>query len=381
MERVCKYCGAPLLPSERFCGRCGMPADIGEDTPGAARRKQKKTGGGKTVLLSVVAGLVLAVGVLLAARLIMELRGGKENVQAPADAEPAADSAPQDTAVQPEQTEPAPEAPVQQEPVQAEPEEETSAYQPENILAVQPNQLSWVVVTGDYDLYFSVPEDFMETPIGFSVNGNLYSYYAQTLDMLARVWEAPVDSVSDPGSSRLCTAYGFTVDEASMQETENSRRYTCTGDGRRMSVYETWGDLYAYYFMFEYPNSSVLQTSAYEDLASAFLSRVSCNNALTQTVSGYILPQSAERRLTEADLEGLSHQELCLARNEIYARHGRCFRNKDIAAYFAGKDWYVPSIDASVFDANQDSYLSEDERYNATFMLEYEKQKFGKSYY
>lgn len=98
-----------------------------------------------------------------------------------------------------------------------------------------------MVVTGDYDLYFSVPEGFVETPIGFSVNGNIYCYYAQTLDMLVRVWEAPVDMAGDPGSSRLCTAYGFRVDEASMQETENSRRYTCTGSGRRMSVYETWG--------------------------------------------------------------------------------------------------------------------------------------------
>lgn len=238
-----------------------------------------------------------------------------------------------------------------------------------------------MVVTGDYDLYFSVPEGFVETPIGFSVNGNIYCYYAQTLDMLVRVWEAPVDMAGDPGSSRLCTAYGFRVDEASMQETENSRRYTCTGSGRRMSVYETWGDLYAYYFMFEYPDSSMLHTSAYEDLASAFLSRASCNNVLTQPVSAYILPQSAERRLTEADLEGLSHQQLCLARNEIYARHGRRFKNKDIAAYFAEKDWYYPSIDASVFDANQNSYLSEDELYNATFMLGYEKRKFGKSYY
>lgn len=166
-----------------------------------------------------------------------------------------------------------------------------------------------------------------------------------------------------------------------MQETENSRRYTCTGDGRRMSVYETWGDLYAYYVMFEYPNGSTLETAAYESFAEAFLSRASFNNELTQTGGDYILPQSAERRLTRDDLAGLSHLELCLARNEIYARHGRRFLNRDIAAYFAEKDWYSPDIDAAVFDANQESYLSEDERYNAGFMLDYEKQKFGKSYY
>ena len=404
MERYCKYCGAQLPPSGNFCGKCGMPVGSGEDMFGSAeptvdsyhygdmnsgrgaaggpvRPGQKKPGNGKTVLLAVAASLVLLVGVALAVKLILELRGEKDAVQEPAYTETIAEAAPQDTPEQPAPQDIAPEAPIQEAPAQEEPEEDAGAYQPDRILELQPGQLNWVVVTGDYDLYFSVPEGFVETPIGFSVNGNIYCYYAQTLDMLVRVWEAPVDMADDPGSSRLCTAYGFYVDEASMQETENSRRYTCTGSGRRMSVYETWGDLYAYYFMFEYPDSSMLHTSAYEDLASAFLSRASCNNVLTQPVSAYILPQSAERRLTEADLEGLSHQQLCLARNEIYARHGRRFKNKDIAAYFAEKDWYYPSIDASVFDANQNSYLSEDELYNATFMLGYEKRKFGKSYY
>ena len=407
MERYCKYCGEPLPPAGKFCGKCGTPVDSIEDMSGYtepvngyteptndsypywdmnggrayAQPRPKKSGNGKTVLLAVAAGLVLLVGAALAVKLVLELRGEKDTAQEPAYTETIAEDEPQDTPVQPEPDEPAHEAPIQEAPAQEEPAEDSETYQQDRILELQPGRLNWAVVTGGYDLYFSVPEGFVETPVGFSVNGNIYCYYAQTLDMLVRVWEAPVDTVSDPGSSRLCSAYGFTVDDASMQETENSRRYTCTGSGRRMSVYETWGDLYAYYFMFEYPDVSMLHTSAYEDLASAFLSRASCNNELTQPVSGYILPQSAERRLTETDLEGLSHQELCLARNEIYARHGRRFKNKDIAAYFAEKDWYYPSIDGSVFDANQNSYLSGDELYNATFMLEYEKRKFGKSYY
>ncbi|MFR7743834.1 MAG: hypothetical protein ACLU3I_11510 [Acutalibacteraceae bacterium] len=66
----------------------------------------------------------------------------------------------------------------------------------------------------------------METPIGFSVNGNIYCYYAQTLDMLVRVWEAPVDMAGDPGSSRLCTAYGFSVD-----------RGFHAGDGKQPPLY------------------------------------------------------------------------------------------------------------------------------------------------
>ena len=242
---------------------------------GPVRPGQKKPGNGKTVLLAVAASLVLLVGVALAVKLILELRGEKDAVQEPAYTETIAEAAPQDTPEQPAPQDTVPEAPIQEAPAQEEPEEDAGAYQPDRILELQPGQLNWVVVTGDYDLYFSVPEGFVETPIGFSVNGNIYCYYAQTLDMLVRVWEAPVDMADDPGSSRLCTAYGFRVDEASMQETENSRRYTCTGSGRRMSVYETWGDLYAYYFMFEYPDSSMLHTSAYEDLASAFLSRAS----------------------------------------------------------------------------------------------------------
>ena len=242
MERYCKYCGAQLPPSGNFCGKCGMPVGSGEDMFGSAeptvdsyhygdmnsgrgaaggpvRPGQKKPGNGKTVLLAVAASLVLLVGMALAVKLILELRGEKDAVQEPAYTETIAEAAPQDTPEQPAPQDTAPEAPIQEAPAQEEPEEDAGAYQPDRILELQPGQLNWVVVTGDYDLYFSVPEGFVETPIGFSVNGNIYCYYAQTLDMLVRVWEAPVDMADDPGSSRLCTAYGFRVDEASMQET------------------------------------------------------------------------------------------------------------------------------------------------------------------
>ena len=166
---------------------------------GPVRPGQKKPGNGKTVLLAVAASLVLLVGVALAVKLILELRGEKDAVQEPAYTETIAEAAPQDTPEQPAPQDTAPEAPIQEAPAQEEPEEDAGAYQPDRILELQPGQLNWVVVTGDYDLYFSVPEGFVETPIGFSVNGNNYCYYAQTLDMLVRVWEAPVDMVGDPG--------------------------------------------------------------------------------------------------------------------------------------------------------------------------------------
>ena len=133
--------------------------------------------------------------------------------------------------------------------------------------------------------------------------------------------------------------------------------------------------------MYEYPPCSSEADSAYYAIFLAFLNRLSCDTEFVDEDPDYILPQSAQRRLTEDDLSGLTHEELCLARNEIYARHGRRFKNQNIASYFESKDWYVGSIDPETFDANQSSYFSQDELYNATFLLNYEKQKFGKSFY
>lgn len=60
------------------------------------------------------------------------------------------------------------------------------------------------------------------------------------------------------------------------------------------------------------------------------------------TSSGFIFPDSSERRLTEADLAGLTTAELRIARNEIFARNGRYFRSQDLTDYFSNFDWYQP---------------------------------------
>ena len=59
--------------------------------------------------------------------------------------------------------------------------------------------------------------------------------------------------------------------------------------------------------------------------------------------STYILPDSNSRRLTRADLQGLSKEKLRLARNEIFARHGMIFGVPDLDAYFGEKSWYRPT--------------------------------------
>ena len=81
---------------------------------------------------------------------------------------------------------------------------------------------------------------------------------------------------------------------------------------------------------------------------------------------GYILPTSSSQYLTETDLEGLSSYELRLARNEIYARHGRTFQDSELQAYFDSQPWYQPNPD---FD---DSLLSDCERENVSFIKDHE---------
>ena len=93
---------------------------------------------------------------------------------------------------------------------------------------------------------------------------------------------------------------------------------------------------------------------------------------------GYILPDSTTRRLTQADVAGLTWEQCCLARNEIYARHGRIFQTPQIAAYFEAQSWYHGTVPGASFDNNT---LSPIEHANADFLTSYENATWGHSYY
>ena len=59
--------------------------------------------------------------------------------------------------------------------------------------------------------------------------------------------------------------------------------------------------------------------------------------------SGFIFPDSNRSMLTVDALRGLSTDKLRLARNEIYARRGRFFKDPALAAYFGRFSWYRPT--------------------------------------
>ena len=96
------------------------------------------------------------------------------------------------------------------------------------------------------------------------------------------------------------------------------------------------------------------------------------NNSGSGKSGGYILPDSGTRNYTKDELKSLSKSQLRLARNEIYARHGRKFNTADLREYFESKSWYSGTIDAATFDANVSSYLNSYELANLKLIQELE---------
>lgn len=80
---------------------------------------------------------------------------------------------------------------------------------------------------------------------------------------------------------------------------------------------------------------------------------------------GYVLPQSSSRLLTDADVAGLSLQQINYAKNEIYARHGRLFDSRELQNYFNSQSWYSGTIAPANFS---ESLLSDVEKKNVTFL-------------
>ena len=89
----------------------------------------------------------------------------------------------------------------------------------------------------------------------------------------------------------------------------------------------------------------------------------------------YLIVDSNTRYLTDAQVQGLSTYDLYIARNEIYARHGRDFKKADLKQYFGSKSWYHVQYTPDYFDAHTNTLLNDYERKNAEKMLAVEKSR------
>lgn len=117
--------------------------------------------------------------------------------------------------------------------------------------------------------------------------------------------------------------------------------------------------------------STMQQTPPAHQLpGDAYQQTAPTNQQLVQN-SQYVIPDSGTRYLTAADLAGLSKDQLRLARNEIYARHGRTFNDEELQAYFNSQPWYRGTVAPDDFDT---AVLNEYEKANLLFIKDAEDQ-------
>ncbi len=101
------------------------------------------------------------------------------------------------------------------------------------------------------------------------------------------------------------------------------------------------------------------------------------DKALAQAVArveDYYLPDAQKRAYSRQELEQLSDFELYLARNEIYARHGRLFSVDVLIDYFNSRKWYDGKYTAEAFNALENVF-NEFEVENIELVKEIERER------
>lgn len=87
-------------------------------------------------------------------------------------------------------------------------------------------------------------------------------------------------------------------------------------------------------------------------------------------------PEASQRLLKADDVEEFPKSELEFMRNEIFARHGYCFKKKNLRQEFEMMDWYVPNT------VDIKGYLTDIEKKNIQLIKRYEKyaEEYGDEY-
>ena len=91
----------------------------------------------------------------------------------------------------------------------------------------------------------------------------------------------------------------------------------------------------------------------------------------TSSTLEYWIAYCDVRYLSSSDLAGLTKEECRIARNAIYAKSGRMFKDDSLSSYFSAYSWYRPYISASNFS---DDMLSDVQLHNLNVVIEYEKR-------
>ena len=95
--------------------------------------------------------------------------------------------------------------------------------------------------------------------------------------------------------------------------------------------------------------------------------------SMTYYDGDYIHPDSGTKLIQKSEIQDFTKDKLALARNEIYARHGRKFQMEVYQNYFNGKSWYKVNPNYDYTDDNKN--LNSVELQNVSTILSVENSK------
>ena len=364
----CMNCGKEIMPGAKFCSNCGTKLETGPSqeqvafTPERGSKKPKKHG---AVVAAIIGGVilvcvVLAVGIFTVSKFASK-RGEHEKESKHEQTAEVAPDTKKDEAKEAEDEKG--KAKEEKKENTVKPEEKEQANLSDVLAAYKEYVYAYAWDCAEYDVIYVDDDDIPEIALvgQDEATGTRIMYYADGQvkeEQLSRLYYTYIER-----ENLLCNSEGhmdeyydvvYSIQNGSMQVVAAGNYGAC--DNANVQLDANGEPIYQYYWnnkevsfnQYSQELNAVYDTSK---ITQDYYSYASIDDACAAVLSGtrgnsnYILTNSDFRYVTEEEIAGLSPEELELARNEIYARHGYIFSREDLQTYFGSKTWYYPYAD------------------------------------
>ncbi len=234
---------------------------------------------------------------------------------------------------------------------------------------------SYAFTPEEIDIYSSVVDSILDTSYGE------YATYSEVNFNNDDVSELIISHLDDDEISTIDEVFtitqGVCVPAGSFYG-PNSYFDTESGEGiYAVNTYQGYGLKQEIHMYDNAVSSTTVQEGEIVDWSEFSNDNPVYKNNLTNFYDEQILPESDVRYLYDEDVEYLDDTGLELAKNEIYARHGRIFVTPYIDKYFRNQSWYEPTVSPEEFS---DSVFNEYESANIALIVSKEDQSGDTQY-
>jgi len=223
--------------------------------------------------------------------------------------------------------------------------------------------------------YFNKATTASTKELSLKILEALYSYPGGTITNTDRSKNSGAASeITYESTDKLKTIYDYYLNLAAKNNLTVSQK-ALDSDQSTGSITIQGAGYYVDISLFQYEKTAIYvsifgdniknDTSATDTTTSSSTGTSSSKTAIS---TDYVIADSGSRVISQAELINLTPWQLKVARNEIYARHGREFVHKDLQCYFTSKSWYT--IDPNFTE----SMLSQTENKNVATIQAYEQE-------